>query len=191
MQNNYWAILVKVHFWFKIHSWPAIMVRILNFRFNANIVFPCCIWPGPVRQKRHCPTLVSARCSINVLWISNIVTTLGQYLALFGYPGISRGSATPDIRFSLILTPFLDGTGTFCPSPSAPALLSQTFCPSPSVPDVLSRLSVPGQNVLAWDRKASPYQAFCPTFLSRDRKAYLCFNTRSLMDIGWEIPADW
>ena len=183
MQNNYWAILVKVHFWFKIHSWPAIMVRILNFRFNANIVFPCCIWPGPVRQKRHCPTLVSARCSINVLWISNIVTTLGQYLALFGYPGISRGSATPDIRFSLILTPFLDGTGTFCPSPSAPALLSQTFCPSPSVPDVLSRLSVPGQNVLAWDRKASPYQAFCPTFLSRDRKTCLCFHTRSLMDI--------
>ena len=147
MQNNYWAILVKVHFWFKIHSWPAIMVRILNFRFNANIVFPCCIWPGPVRQKRHCPTLVSARCSINVLWISNIVTTLGQYLALFGYPGISRGSATPDIRFSLILTPFLDGTGTFCPSPSAPALLSQTFCPSPSVPDVLSQPFCPRRSV--------------------------------------------
>ena len=147
MQNNYWAILVKVHFWFKIHSWPAIMVRILNFRFNANIVFPCCIWPGPVRQKRHCPTLVSARCSINVLWISNIVTTLGQYLALFGYPGISRGSATPDIRFSLILTPFLDGTGTFCPSPSAPALLSQTVCPSPSVPDVLSQPFCPRRSV--------------------------------------------
>ena len=41
----------------------------------------------------------------------------------------------------------------------------------------------PGTKRLGLDRKASPYQAFCPTFLSRDRKAYICFHTRSLMDI--------
>ena len=40
--------------------------------------------------------------------------------------------------------------------------------------DVLSHLSVPGQDVV-----------------SRDRKAYLCFDTRSLLEIDWEIPAEW
>ena len=55
-------------------------------------------------------------------------------------------------------------------------VLSQTFC-----------LAFSGQNVLAWDRKASQYQAFCP---GTERHTFV-FHTRSLMDIDWEIPADW
>ena len=61
----------------------------MYLQFNANIVFPCCIWPGPVRQNVIGPTLVSARCSINVLWISNIVWL----------PGITSHTAQSVLRY--------------------------------------------------------------------------------------------